>query len=235
MFSKQEILEALNDIAETALKQNKTVEIGIYGGSAIVLSWEFRKSTRDVDVAIYNDADYLKDIARQIAQERNLPEDWLNDGVKGFLSNKEERQLFLELPENSETKGLRVFTPTPEYLLAMKCMAMRIGGLENSSNISDIEDIKNLIQITGLNTKDQIISLVEKFYPENLIQPKVLYGIEEIVESLQKPTIIENKEIKPKPDFKLGVKTQTQTPKPDAFAQDVQNRQEQKNKIKFHR
>ena len=32
MFSKQEILEALNDIAETALKQNKTIEIGIYTG-----------------------------------------------------------------------------------------------------------------------------------------------------------------------------------------------------------
>ncbi|MDA8053926.1 MAG: hypothetical protein M0012_07260, partial [Deltaproteobacteria bacterium] len=95
-------------------KQNKTIEIGIYGGSAIVLSWEFRKSTMDVDVVIYNDVGYLK----------------------------EERQLFLELPENSETKGLRVFTPTPEYLLAMKCMAMRIGDLENSS---DIEDIKILM------------------------------------------------------------------------------------------
>jgi hypothetical protein len=33
MLSKQEILEALNDIAEIVLKQNKTVEIGIYGGS----------------------------------------------------------------------------------------------------------------------------------------------------------------------------------------------------------
>jgi hypothetical protein len=151
---------------------------------------------------IYNDASYLKDIAQQIAQERDLPEDWLNDGVKGFLSNNEERQLFLELPENSETKGLRIFTPTAEYLLAMKCMAMRIGGLENSS---DIEDIKNLIQITGLNTKDQVISLVEKFYPDNLIQPKVLYGIEEIVESLQmqKSTANENKEITNKSSIKL--------------------------------
>ena len=215
MFSKQEILEALNDIAETALKQNKTIEIGIYGGSAIVLSWEFRKSTMDVDVVIYNDVGYLKDIAHQIAQERNLPEDWLSDSVKGFLSNKEERQLFLELPENSETKGLRVFTPTPEYLLAMKCMAMRIGDLENSS---DIEDIKNLIQITGLSTKDRIISLVEKFYPENLIQPKVLYGIEEIVESLQKPTIIENKEVKPEPDLK----PEPPTPQiPDTFTPPV--------------
>ena len=224
MFSKQEILEALNDIAEMALKQNKTIEIGIYGGSAIVLSWEFRKSTRDVDVAIYNDAGYLKGIAGQIAQERNLPKDWLNDGVKGFLSNKEERQLFLELPENSETKGLRVFTPTPEYLLAMKCMAMRIGDLENSS---DIEDIKNLIQITGLSTKDQIISLVEKFYPENLIQPKVLYGIEEIVESLQKPTIIENKEVNHKP----ALKPEPEPPKPDAFALDLENRQTHKRKF----
>ncbi|MHB1645057.1 MAG: hypothetical protein EVG15_05690 [Candidatus Acididesulfobacter diazotrophicus] len=72
----------------------------------------------------------------------------------------------MEFPEHSEAKGLRIFMPTAEYLLAMKCMAMRIGNIENSS---DVEDIKNLIKATGFKDKQEVISLVEKFYPSNLI------------------------------------------------------------------
>ena len=52
--------------------------------------------------------------AARIADEENCPVDWLNDGVKRFLSERGEYQPFLEL------SNLSVMTANPEYLLAMK-------------------------------------------------------------------------------------------------------------------
>jgi len=60
----------------------------------------------------------------------------------------------------------------------MKCMAMRAEGVEEAR---DIEDIRHLIGITGLTTTEQVLALVEGFYPRSLIPPRVALGVEEIV------------------------------------------------------
>ena len=73
----------------------------------------------------------------QIAEEEGWPEDWLNDGVKGFISANEQMQLMAGF-EASSSGGLRIHSPTPEYLFAMKCMAMRPEGIDGSHDISDI-------------------------------------------------------------------------------------------------
>ena len=118
------------------------------------------------------------------------PEDWLNDSVKGFLSAKQELQLQATYP-SPEQPGLRVYVPTPEYMLAMKCMAMRPEGVEGAQ---DIEDIRHLIRITNLKTTTEILELVENFYPRALIPPKVAFGIEEIMEKLSEDAENEAKE-----------------------------------------
>ncbi len=64
-----------------------------------------------------------------------------------------------------------------EYLFAMKCRAMRIGGIETNS---DIEDIKLLARAIGLKNSQDALTLVEKFYPQNMLQPKTRLGLEEI-------------------------------------------------------
>ena len=57
---------------------------------------------------------------------------------------------------------MRVYAAKPEYLFAMKCRAMRVGGIETNS---DVDDIRLLIRAIGLGNSQDAMTLVEKFYP----------------------------------------------------------------------
>ena len=61
----------------------------------------------------------------------------------------------------------------------MKCRAMRIGGIEESE---DVDDIKRLAKEIGLTSSVQAFDLVTAFYPDQLIEPKTKFGLEEIFE-----------------------------------------------------
>ncbi|MGQ0591282.1 MAG: hypothetical protein ACT4QB_01175 [Gammaproteobacteria bacterium] len=177
MFCQGEILRALTRLGEIAWDAQRILDMAVYGGSAIVLAWGFRVSTKDVDAVVRGDPSFLRRAVRQVAEEQGWPEDWLNDGVKGFVSGNESLCLQGTYP-SPERPGLRVYVPTAEYMLAMKCMAMRAEGVEEAR---DIEDIRHLIGITGLTTTEQVLTLVEGFYPRSLIPPRVALGVEEIV------------------------------------------------------
>ena len=71
--------------------------------------------------------------------------------------------------------------PKPEYLFAMKCRAMRIGGVEGSQ---DIEDIRRLAIAIGVKSARDALDLVEAFYPKHHIAPKTQFGLEEIFATL---------------------------------------------------
>ena len=170
----------LREIDETARAAEKLVDLSIYGGAAIVLAFDLRVATRDVDAVIRSEPVYARDLFRQIAIARSWPEDWLNDGVKGFLSTQESMQLMREFPGSADG-GLRVHLPTAEYLFAMKCMAMRPEGVEGSHDISDIEALARRI---GIDTAEGAFALIEQFYAHGRIPPKVTFGIEEIMERI---------------------------------------------------
>jgi hypothetical protein len=130
------------------------------------------------------DKDFIKKLASQIAAESGWDENWLSDGVKGWLSaidaDPAVKALFRTYP-SEEQPGLRVFVAKPEYLFAMKCRAMRVGGVDSSS---DIEDIKLLAHAIGITNSRDAVTLVEKYYPRDLLEPKTRFGLEEIFSSL---------------------------------------------------
>ena len=178
-FDRDTLEEAFRDIGDRARRDRKIVEIAVYGGAALILTLDGRPATRDVDVAIHNDAPWLRQQVRAVAEERGWPEDWLNDGVKGFLSdgdgNRGARALFASYPDDTEP-GLRVFVAAPEYLFAMKCMAMRVDG-DASLDRRDIEMLARALQIKSAG---DALALVSKYYPGDRISPKTLFGIEEM-------------------------------------------------------
>ena len=53
--------------------------------------------------------------------------------------------------------GLRVFAASPEHLLAMKAFAARP---------RDAEDIRQLVQVLGLHTVDDVLASVREIFPE---------------------------------------------------------------------
>ncbi|HEX5326512.1 MAG TPA: hypothetical protein VFW75_07565, partial [Acetobacteraceae bacterium] len=168
-FDRQSLEAALHELGRRSSAECKTIEIAIYDGSALMLTYAWRVATRDVDAVFEADRETVRRLAGQIAEERGWDRDWLNDGVKGFLSPADpaSKTLFRTYPSEQEP-GLRVLLACPRYLFAMKCRAMRIGGAETGS---DVDDVRHLAAEIGITNAQEALDLVARFYPSQLIQP----------------------------------------------------------------
>ncbi len=170
-LTREAILRALSSLSEELGKQDITGELCLFGGTVMVLAFTARLSTKDVD-ALFQPTPLIRDIARRIAAEQNLPADWLNDGVKGFVSSRHETTAG-NLPQFAH---LRLTMPVPEYLLAMKCMAARLGG--TTGEASDVPDIVFLIRHLQLESAPVVLEIVAQYYPANRIPVKTQYLVE---------------------------------------------------------
>lgn len=184
-FDRAMLELALRELGRRAHAAGKVVEIAIYGGCAVMLTLNYRVATKDVDAVFEKDKDFIRRVAAEMAEEFGWDSDWLNDGVKGWLSTVEtdpSAKVFIGTYPSEDEPGLRVFVPRPEYLFAMKCRAMRIGGIAESQ---DIEDIRRLAQAIGIENAQQALDLVQAFYPRQIIAPKTQFGLEEIFSKLK--------------------------------------------------
>lgn len=179
-LDKKLLQNVLEDLSQRAEKRDVMIEMSVYGGAVMVFEYGSREMTRDVDVVVHSGKETLRAIVGEIAKERGWDADWLNDGVKGFVSaNPALQELF---SSGNPTSGLRVLRPTPEYLFAMKAMSMRGFGSENAS---DIADLKFLIERLGLEDADKALDIVAGFYPASRVSPKTVFGLQEIIGGMQ--------------------------------------------------
>lgn len=172
-MSDEEILKYLGLLNDRLRAENATGELAVVGGTAMVLAFKSRKSTKDID-ALFHPASVIRRMANEIAQEHELHPGWLNDGAKGFLSPQGTHQ---ELP--LDFSNLRLLAPSAEYMLAMKCMSARVGVEQK-----DKDDAKFLIERLGLNSTEQVEEIIGRYYPAKLIQPKTTYFVREIIDEL---------------------------------------------------
>jgi hypothetical protein len=170
-LTREQILAALRALSDELGRQNVTGEICLFGGTVMVLAFTARLSTKDVD-ALFQPSKMIREVARHIAESQKLPVDWLNDGVKGFVSARHE----LTVGNLPQFPHLRLTMPVPEYLLAMKCVAARIGGTENEP--SDVADIVFLIRHLELKSAKDVLDLVGQYYPASHIPVKTQYLVE---------------------------------------------------------
>src|SRR5580700_3783572 len=94
-----------------------------------------REATKGID-ALLVPAGALRKADETVGNRERLPAGWLNDAVKGFFSESGQFGIFMELSH------LKVFVPHPEYLLAMKCLAMRLG-----EEFQDRADVAILVDV----------------------------------------------------------------------------------------
>ena len=132
------------------------------------LVFDARRSTKDIG-AFFRPAREVRDAARRIATASALPPDWLNDAVKGYLSDKGDFHPYLE------SSHLRVLTAAPEYLLAMKCLAMRLG-----EEFRDEDDVRFLLRYLNLTEPDAALDIISRYYPVERIPQKTIYALEDI-------------------------------------------------------
>ena len=160
------LLELLNErLAEVDVNG----EIYLVGGAVMCLVHQARQSTQDLD-AFFRPAAIIRQAAARIAHQEHCPVDWLNDAVKGFLSERGEYQPFLEL------SNLSVMTASPEYLLAMKCLGLRLG-----AEFHDEADIRYLLRYLNITDHEAALEIVSRYYGPERIPQKTLYALEEIL------------------------------------------------------
>lgn len=174
-LSKAAILKALQDLSDGLAAQNVRGELCLFGGSVMVLAFAARVATKDVD-AVFQPAQTIRNLTESIGEANQLPKGWLNDGVKGFLSVKH-NVIEGNLPQ---FPNLRLTMPTPEYLLAMKCMASRIDMGETGGG--DVPDIVFLIRHLSLKSAQAVMDIVAEYYPANQIPVKAQYLVESLFE-----------------------------------------------------
>lgn len=71
--------------------------------------------------------------------------------------------------------NLNVYTPEPDYLLAMKTLAARVEG-------TDQQDVHFLIKLLGIESADEVFAILEHYYPRRQIKPAMQYFVEELFE-----------------------------------------------------
>jgi Nucleotidyltransferase of unknown function (DUF6036) len=170
-LSRATILSALRALSDELGKVGVRGELCLFGGAVMVLAFNARLATKDVD-ALFQPTQAIRALVQKISETFDLPPDWLNDGVKGFVSARHEAT-DEGLPQ---FPSLRLTMPVPEYLLAMKCMASRIGG--TTAEPSDVGDILFLIRHLGLASAEVVLELVGQYYPKSQIPVKTQFLVE---------------------------------------------------------
>jgi hypothetical protein len=168
-LSRTRIVQAMNLLGELAEQEDITLELCLFGGSAMMLAYRSREATKDVDV-IARPSDVALRMAKTVAERLNLPESWMNNDVRRFVSDQGTfAPLEIEELESAAKRKLKISRASAEYLLAMKCLAGR-SALPGFSG--DIEDIRFLIRKMGIRTIAQVQEQIDRFYPNDTFTPR---------------------------------------------------------------
>jgi predicted nucleotidyltransferase len=150
IFTKDNIENYIKQFSKEFRKLNgdkMPAEIVLVGGAAILLKYNFRKSTKDVDAIILTSS-VINDAINITGEKYNLPNDWLNSDFKN--TNSYSDKLF-EISRHYKTFSnvLEVRTIDAEYLIAMKLMS----GREYKNDLSDISGILHEHKINNKEIK----------------------------------------------------------------------------------
>jgi hypothetical protein len=140
-------------------------EVYVVGGAAIALAFDVRRTTRDID-AVFEPKQAIYAEAAAMARALDLPEGWINDGVKGFLAGPD-----AEAATVLETPGLRCAAASPRMLLAMKVLAHRAG--------EDDDDVRLLAGVLGLTSAAEVLKTASAVYGDRL-DPAARFFVEEL-------------------------------------------------------
>ncbi len=143
-------------------------ELFVVGGAVMCLAYDARPSTQDVD-AVFRPTRDVRKAAARVALRAGVSPHWLN-AVKGYLSSQGDFAQFRELDH------LNVMVAQPEYMLAMKALAMRIG-----AEFHDEEDVRYLLRHLDLHDYDTTLAVITKYFPLERFPQKTLDALAELL------------------------------------------------------
>lgn len=154
-MNRSELVEALSEVGQELERRGVMARLYIVGGALMVLAHNFRDSTMDVDGDFYP-RDLVIEVAREVAERRGLPADWLNAAASGFIpafKSPDWRPLF-------QFGSLDILAADNRTMLAMKIRASR--------GRRDEPDIAFLLQACGITTVTEAFALYEEYFPDEI-------------------------------------------------------------------
>lgn len=168
-LSKAEILKLFGLLNTELVAKDAAAELYLVGGAVMCLALGARDATRDVD-ALFKPTAVVRAAAARVAIVAGVPNSWLNDAVKAWLSPRGEVDRYLEL------SNLSVFVAQPNYLLAMKCVAMRLG-----EEFRDLDDVRYLLRHLNISSAKEALTIVARYFDDSEIPLKTRLAIEEVL------------------------------------------------------
>ena len=153
-------MSGLTRLSELAQSENVVLEVSLYGGALMLLAYDARQSTKDVD-AIIHPPDVGRRLAAKVAEEHGWSDDWLNDDVKQFVIMTETRHPWT--PPGLNAPALKISKPTAKYLLAMKVMACRKALPGHPGDEMDIAFLLKKMEVRNLSEVERII---DQYFPD---------------------------------------------------------------------
>ena len=160
LLDGERVRELLHELGARLVVRGIEGRMFLVGGAAMALAFSRRRITRDLG-AVFEPKIEIYDEAHAMASDHGLPDDWLNDAVKGLLPNK---VMPVEGTASFSAPGLHVGVASAEYLFAMKAMAAR--------QETDGDDLRLLAAELGITTPQQGLDLVERFYAPTRLSAK---------------------------------------------------------------
>ena len=144
-----------------SLGGSNDVNIYLVGGASIILSFDYRMSTIDID-AYFKNNELLQKSIINISKKLNLQSDWINQDFVNTPSYSPKISKFAN-PFSTYGKFIHLFTLEPKYLIAMKLKSSRPTG-------GDLDDIVMMIyEMRYKNisiTYDEIIEAYKDLYSD---------------------------------------------------------------------
>ena len=164
----QKLLRRAFELLAKHLKRRGVVgEVHVFGGAAMVLAFNSRQATRDVD-AVFAPDTYVLEAAREVAVNLGLPKSWLNNQASSYVSGVAGRGTPV-----FDHSNLRVMVTPIEHLLAMKVRAARA--------VRDADDIRVLLNELKFTKVSQVIAVVNKYFANEPLSERSCQLLEDVL------------------------------------------------------
>ncbi|CKT21297.1 Nucleotidyl transferase of uncharacterised function (DUF2204) [Mycobacterium tuberculosis] len=155
VFNRTELQRAFTALAAKLERRGVVGQVHVVGGAAMLLAYNSRVTTRDIDALFSTDGPMLEAI-REVADEMGWPRTWLNNQASGYVSRTpgEGAPVF-------DHPFLHVVATPAQHLLAMKVVAAR--------GVRDGEDIRLLLDRLRITSAAGVWEIVARYFPAETI------------------------------------------------------------------
>lgn len=166
LLDRATVLDLLAELGRRLDARGCVADVYVVGGTAMVLTYDRTRLTRDID-AVWDPQGPLRDVAGEIASERGLPRDWINDRVRPMLPQVVDADQLeaLALP------GLTVTVASGRHMIAMKARAAR--------DARDLDDLLLLCQSTGVTSVAEVLAIADDVWGPGMLREDAVFAVRE--------------------------------------------------------